>query len=136
MSERRWVVDTNVVVSRLLLPGSVPARAFDHALARGIVLVSAATLAELVEVLARNKFDPYVSRPDRQAFIGKLGGVARMVDIHWRGAACRDPRDDKFLQVAVSGEAEAIITGDADLLALHPFHGVDIVTPARFLERD
>lgn len=61
--------------------------------------------------------------------------LSRMVDIQWRCAACRDPKDDKFLHVAVNGEAEAIITGDADLLALHPFHGVEIVTPADFLAR-
>ncbi len=135
MGERRWVVDTNVLVSRLLMPGGTAARALDHALACGVLLVSEAMLAELVEVLSRRKFDPYVSRRDREVFIRKLGGVARVVDIRWQDAACRDAKDDKFLHVAVNGEAEAIITGDADLLALHPFHGVDIVTPAEFLAR-
>ena len=48
--------------------------------------------------------------------------------------ACRDPRDDKFLDVAVHGSADALVTGDADLLALHPFHGVPILTPSHFLE--
>ena len=49
--------------------------------------------------------------------------------------ACRDPRDDKFLEVAVRGRADAIVTGDADLLALHPFRGIAILTPAKYLER-
>lgn len=136
MPERRWVLDTNVLVSRLLLPGSVPARAVDHALARGVLLVSDETLAELVQVLSRPKFDPYVSRRHRQEFIRKLGGVARVVEIRWRDVVCRDPKDDKFLHVAVNGEAEAIVSGDRDLLALHPFHGVDIVAPAAFLGRE
>ena len=48
--------------------------------------------------------------------------------------ACRDPRDDKFLQVAVDGRANLILTGDLDLLALHPFAGVAIVSPAAYLE--
>ena len=76
MTERRFVVDTNVLVSRLLLPGGVPARALDHALARGVLLVSESTLAELTLVLSRAKFDAYVSRKDRQQFLRKLGGVA------------------------------------------------------------
>lgn len=135
MTERRFVVDTNVLVSRLLMPQSTPARALDHALARGVLLVSTATLAELADVLSRPKFDPYVSRHDREEFIRKLGGVARLVDIRWQDKACRDPKDDKFLHVAVNGEACAIVTGDADLLALHPFHGVAIVTPGDFLNR-
>jgi len=48
--------------------------------------------------------------------------------------ACRDPKDDKFLEVAVHGRADAIVTGDADLLALHPFRGIAILTPADYLE--
>jgi putative PIN family toxin of toxin-antitoxin system len=49
--------------------------------------------------------------------------------------ACRDPRDDKFLELAVHGRADILITGDADLLALHPFQGIAILTPAAFLNR-
>jgi len=133
MSERRCVVDTNVLVSRLLIPGGVPARAVDRALAQGVLLLSSATLAELAQVLSRPKFDPYVTRQEREDFIRKLGGVARLIDIRWQDAVCRDPRDDKFLHVAVNGEADVLITGDADLLVLHPFHGVRILTPADFL---
>jgi putative PIN family toxin of toxin-antitoxin system len=128
-----WVLDTNLLVSRLLVPSGTAAKAVDHALARGILLVSEATLQELVTVLGRSKFDPYVSREDRQQFIRLLGGVARVVPITTPIRACRDPKDDKFLEVAVHGEARAIITGDADLLDLDPFHGVRIVRPADFL---
>lgn len=60
-------------------------------------------------------------------------GVCRRVAITHRVQVCRDPCDDKFLHVALNGEAEAIVTGDADLLALHPFHGVQILSPAAFL---
>jgi predicted nucleic acid-binding protein len=49
--------------------------------------------------------------------------------------ACRDPRDDKFLEVAVHGRADAIVTGDRDLLDLNPFRGIAILTPAEYLER-
>ena len=128
-----WVVDTNVLLGRLLAPRGVAARAVDRALARGVLLVSEATLEELAEVLARPKFDPYLSRQERQRFIALLGGVARVVPIHHHLHACRDPKDDKFLDMALSGGAKAIITGDQDLLALHPFHTIPILSPAEFL---
>ncbi|MDP3873941.1 MAG: putative toxin-antitoxin system toxin component, PIN family [Methyloversatilis sp.] len=133
MPERRWVLDTNALISRLLLPTGAAARAVDHALARGVVLVSEETMSELAEVISRPKFDRYVSVADRVQFVRLLGGVARMVNITHRVTACRDPKDDKFLHVALNGEAEAIVTGDRDLLVLHPFHGISILSPADFV---
>lgn len=134
MIEQRLVLDTNVLVSRLLLPGGTAARAVDHALAHGVLLVSEETLAELVQVLSRPRFDRYVSMKDRRQFVNLLGGIARLVPITHRVAACRDPKDDKFLHVALNGEADAIISGDRDLLVLHPFHDVSILTPTAFLK--
>ena len=131
----RFVVDTNVLVSRLLAPRSTAAQAVDLALDRGNLLGSEETLAELVEVLARHKFDPYVSREDRREFIRMLGGVMQLVPITRRVTACRDPRDDKFLDIALAGDAAAIISGDRDLLVLNPWHGIPIVTPAAFIVR-
>ena len=128
----RWVVDTNVLLGRLLAPRGMAAQAVDLALAHGVLLVSEATLEELAEVLARPKFDPYVSHQERQRFIALLGGVARVLPIHHHIRACRDPRDDKFLDVALAGAAQALVTGDRDLLALHPFHGIPILSPAEF----
>lgn len=133
MPERRWVLDTNALISRLLLPTGVAARAVDHALARGVVLVSEETMNELAEVISRPKFDRYLSVAERVQFLRLFGGVARMVNITHRVAACRDPKDDKFLHVALNGEAEAIVTGDQDLLVLHPFHGISILSPADFI---
>ncbi len=133
MPERRWVLDTNTLVSRLLLPGGTAARAVDHALALGVPLVSDDTLAELAEVLSRPKFDRWVSVAERQRFIQLLGGVARRIVVTHRVRACRDPRDDKFLHVALNGGAEAIVSGDSDLLVLDPFHGVRMLKPAEFL---
>jgi putative PIN family toxin of toxin-antitoxin system len=128
-----WVLDTNTLVSRLLCPGGVAAQAVDHALARGVLLVSQETLDELVQVLTRAKFDPYISREDRRRFLELLGGVARVVPVVRPIRACRDPKGDKFLDVALSGEAGAIITGDQDLLVLDPFHGIRVVSPSVFL---
>ncbi|MCB1883653.1 MAG: putative toxin-antitoxin system toxin component, PIN family [Geminicoccaceae bacterium] len=123
MGERGTVLDTNVVVSRLLAPASVPARAVDGAL-QGGVLVSEATLQELAKVLARPKFDPYATRDERERFFALFARVAVQVVVHHRVQARRDPKDDGALEVAVNG--------DADLLALHPFRGVVILTPGAF----
>lgn len=132
-ADRRLVIDTNLWISRLLVPGGTAARAVDHGLSWGIPLMSEETLTELSEVLSRDRFDRYVSREDRRHFLRLLGGIVRVIPITQRIAACRDPKDDKFLDVALNGEAHLILTGDQDLLELHPFHGIEIVSPADFL---
>jgi putative PIN family toxin of toxin-antitoxin system len=136
MSHReRVVVDTNALVSRLLVPGSVAGRAVDRAVERGRLLVGEATMVELTTVLGRAKFDPYVSLADRQQFIRLLGRIAELVPILRPVRACRDPKDDMFLEVAVNGGADLIVTGDRDLLELHPFLGIPILSPAEYLRR-
>ena len=135
MAERqRIVVDTNVMISRLLRPPSVPGQAMRRPVDEGTLLVSEATMGELADVLARPKFDPYVSVEERQQFLLLLGRIVEMVPILHRIRACRDPRDDKFLEVAVNGDAD-IISGDRDLADLHPFRGTSILTPAQFVAR-
>jgi putative PIN family toxin of toxin-antitoxin system len=130
----RLVVDTNVVLSALLFPGSVPGRALY--LAQGnVVLASKLTLQELKDVADRGRFDRYVEPERRRRFVAAYMRAIVMVDIPFPIRACRDPRDDKFLEVAVHGHADLIVTGDADLLALNPFQGIAILTPAEYLER-
>ena len=130
---QRLIVDTNALVSRLLLPASIPGQAVDKAVEEAQLLISEATLEELADVLARAKFDPYVTVGDRQEFLRLLDRIAEMVPIIHTIRACRDARDDKFLELAVNGEAGLIITGDADLLDLDPFQGIPIITPANYL---
>lgn len=137
IEEHRLVLDTNTLISRVLIPGGVAGRAVDKALLEGLPLVSEETMAELVRVLNRPKFDRYVSIEDRQQFIRLLGGIVRMVPIRHRIAVCRDPKDDMFLHVALNGEARTLITGDQDLLVLHESfkrkHGLCIMSPADYL---
>jgi putative PIN family toxin of toxin-antitoxin system len=97
--------------------------------------VSSATLEELADVLSHSGFDRYVSVDDRQEFIRLFARVAEVVPITLRIRACRDPDDGKFLELAVNGSADTIVTGDQDLLALDPFRGIPVVTPARYLGR-
>jgi putative PIN family toxin of toxin-antitoxin system len=130
----RVVIDNNALVSRLLIPGSVPGRAVRKAVDEAQLLVSEATLEELADVLARPKFDPYVSIADRQDFIRLLGRIAELVPITFAVRACRDPKDDKFLELAINGRADLIVTGDLDLLELNPFRDIPITGPAACLE--
>jgi putative PIN family toxin of toxin-antitoxin system len=128
----RTVVDTGVVVSAVLLPRSVPRQAFDLAV-RGRLLVSAATIAELDDVLRRAKFDKYVSEERRREFLAALIRQAELVEVAEAIKECRDAKDNKFLEVAATGGATHIVSGDDDLLVLHPFRGIQIVTPQDFL---
>jgi uncharacterized protein len=131
----RIVVDTNALVSRLLLPSSVSAQAVRKAVDSSILLVSDATMNELADVLALPKFDRYISLKDRQQFLRLLGRLAEFVPIVYPIRACRDPKDDKFLEVALNGEAQVILTGDADLLAFNPWQGIAVLSPTEYLKR-
>lgn len=93
-------------------------------------------MLELADVLARSKFDRYVSIADRQQFLRLLSRVCEMVSISHGVRECRDPDDDKFLEVALNGQAELVITGDADLLALHPWRDIAILSPQQYLKRN
>jgi uncharacterized protein len=130
----RCVFDTNVLVSALLLPDSKPRKALDLALRKGKVLLSFSTLAELYEVLSRKQFRRYVDDEDVRSFLAALTREAQWVDVDVRITACRDSKDDKFLELAASGHATHIVTGDSDLLALNPFRGIQILPPHSFLE--
>lgn len=133
MNRARVILDTNVVISRMLIPKSVAGRAVSRLLHDAQLLVSEATLAELAETLTRKKFDPYVTPEDRQEFFRRFARVAEWVAVTSTVRLCRDPTDDKFLELALDGQANIIVTGDRDLLALPPFHSVAILTPAEVL---
>lgn len=131
----RLVFDTNALVSALLAGDSIPAQAFAWAESYDVLLASTATLTEFEQVLNRKKFDRYLSLEARRVFLRRYRDAAELVLIRKEIRACRDPRDDKFLELAVNGKANYILTGDEDLLVLDPFQKVRIVTPRAFLEK-
>lgn len=135
MNNNRFVFDTNVTISALMSPKSIPRQAFDIAQLSGIFLVSAESILELNEVLSRKRFERYFSTEERLQFISKFFTDAEIVEIKESIKTCRDPKDDKFLELAVNGSANFIITGDQDLLVLHPFRDIKIITPNELLER-
>jgi putative PIN family toxin of toxin-antitoxin system len=69
----------------------------------------------------------------RQALLDDFINLLEIVVPQIEVAICRDPDDDKFLSLAVSGNADLILTGDDDLLTLHPFRGLNILSPSTYL---
>lgn len=130
-----FIFDTNSLISAHLLSGSTSRKAYDVALLKGIVVYSEETIKELEEVFLRKKFDKYLTLTIREKAIKvyKESGVLIQPSSNFK--ACRDPKDDMFLHLAVDAKAKCIVTGDPDLLVLHPFEGIPILTPAEFLEK-
>jgi uncharacterized protein len=129
----RVVLDTNVLVSAALKQKSMPGMAALLVERRGDLLKSLATEQQLFKVVARPYFDALID-PDTRAWLKKLMAAAELITIIERIVACRDPTDDKFLELAVNGHADLIVSGDGDLLALNPFREIPIVTPAVFIQ--
>lgn len=129
----RFVFDTNVIISAVLLAGSVPQQAFDKALDEGKILISTPILLELAEVFSRNKLDKYLLKEERMRLLIAFLKETELVEITELITDCRDPKDNKFLELAVSGKADCIISGDDDLLVLDPFRGIPILKPKEFL---
>jgi len=127
------VVDTNTFVSTIIGEFSIPAKAVEAAIVSDTLLRSIDTWNELEDVLMRNKFDRYQAADVRRAFLDFLDLAMESISVHTTLAVSRDPKDDKFLELAIDGHADMIITGDNDLLTLHPFRGVHIITPADYL---
>jgi putative PIN family toxin of toxin-antitoxin system len=131
----RLVFDTNILISHLLIPTGIPAKAIRKGMHMGQLIVSDDTLNELASVISRPKFDRYISLQNRKDFFRFLGRVVKRVTIIRNIQACRDPKDDKFLELVVNGQSETIITGDEDLLALNPFRSIRIITASEFLDQ-
>ncbi len=133
-SKERYVFDTNVIISALLFNTSVPGQAFIRALEHGTIIVSQSLVEELSDVLGRDKFTRYVTREERERFLESLIRESEVAEITDEVHACRDPKDDQILELAVNGNATTVVTGDDDLLVLNPFRGIPIVTPATLLK--
>jgi len=127
------VVDTNVFISAALKEKSQPAIAVRTVSTADLLLKSTTTEREVFIALARPRLAPLIP-PRFRDWLHELLAAAELVTITERITACRDPKDDKFLELAVNGHADLIVSGDADLLTLNPFQGIPIVTPADFVQ--
>lgn len=136
MTRERVVIDTNVLISGLFSITSTPALAVERAITKGQLVATSETLRELIEKLLLPKFDRYVSRERREALLQRVASLVEIVEVLQHVHASRDPKDDKFLEAAVNGRANVLVTGDRDLLDLNPFRGIAIVPPAEYLGRE
>ena len=128
-----FVFDTNSIISAHLLPTSIVRAAYNKALEQGVLLHSKDTLSELVQVFFRPKFDKYLPVKERIIAIDLFEKKSFLTDIFIKIEACRDVKDNKFLELALSGNAKFIITGDKDLLVLDGFHDIRIISAGDFL---
>jgi uncharacterized protein len=131
-------MDTSTLVSAALRIESVPHQALSKALGSCDVCASMETLAELEHVLDRDKFDRYLDRESRRAFVALMRRHVRLFAVQDVGIltahpTCRDPRDTQFLALALTAEADALVSSDEDLLIMHPWCGIPIMTPTEFL---
>jgi putative PIN family toxin of toxin-antitoxin system len=127
----KLVVDTNVFVSAAFKELSWPGMVVRWVDKFGGLLKTSATEQEIFDVVQR----PRIAENTVPLFAARLRQIfaaAELVTITERVAACRDPKDDKFLELAVNGRADLIVSGDADLLVLDTFRGIPIITPAAF----
>ena len=127
----KCVVDTNVLISAALTKGA-PFRIVEHLIKNNALIFSKETISELSSRIIQPKFDKYVSAEDRETYINNLILSADLVIIDNLIQGCRDRDDDKFLETAVKGDAQFIISGDQDLLTMHRLEGIDIVTVQEF----
>lgn len=127
------VLDASTLVSAIIGRGSVPDRAVRHAFMAGRVAVSEATLAELFDVFARPRLARFIDAELRDEVLALIDNYGVFFAPGERVMDCRDAKDNKYLDLALAAGAEVILSGDDDLLVLHPWRGVRILRPAEYL---
>ncbi|MEW5872358.1 MAG: putative toxin-antitoxin system toxin component, PIN family [Chloroflexota bacterium] len=134
----RIVLDTGVLVSALIrrqgTTGDVLRALRDG---RFTIIYTTDTLVEIVDVLGRAPLRAkyHIQPEDITALINLIRLRGELATPTRRVTACRDPQDDKFLEAALAGNADCLVSGDADLLDLKLFEGIPILRPAEFLAR-
>lgn len=129
------IFDTNCLVSTLLSPDSRVADSFRRGLEIGVLLTSEECFKEVVGVLQRPKFRKYYSNDELLFFQSILLKELQFQLVKSNVSICRDPKDDKFLNLALESQADFLITGDNDLLTLKRFNNTEIISPREFLEK-
>jgi uncharacterized protein len=130
----RIILDTNILVSYMLKPSADMSKLMGSILASGRLLLSQDTFDELQRVIERFVTRGFITIQESSEFLGALVEVADWVKILEHVRVCRDPNDDIFLELAVNAQATFLITGDKDLLALHPFRDTRIITAREYLD--
>jgi putative PIN family toxin of toxin-antitoxin system len=123
----RVVIDTNIWIS-FLIGKSLTGLSQAIISSQIIVLFSDDLFCELIEVLNRPKFKKYFSESAIKDLVTLLYEKVDLIEVTSHFDDCRDAKDNFLLDLAVSGHANYLVTGDADLLILNPFHSVKIIS--------
>jgi uncharacterized protein len=127
------VFDASSIVSAALKEDSIPARALLLARAHDTICLSQAVETEIWEVLLRPKFRKYISDITRERILDILGAAALTVEPSERITDCRDAKDNKYLELALTAGASIIVSSDEDLLVLDPWRGIRILRPVDYV---
>ena len=138
MNHKLIVIDTNVLLSATLSPNGTARKALDKVYKEFKIAQSDKTYQELNTRIYKRKFDKYISDQDRQDFLDIVKKYSQFIEIKSQINTCRDPDDNKFLELAKDAKAEFLITGDQDLLSLKTLaeYQNQMITPRDFLDLD
>ncbi len=139
MAEVRVVVDTNIWLNYLFFKNAATSQTVRLLFSQGhTVIASEQTLEEVRNVLSREKFDRILPLELRLAFYFEIGELSEIIKPTSAITVCRDPKDNMFLEAALDGKADYLVTRDKDLLELdgdsYPDWSFRIVTPGDFLD--
>jgi len=128
------VLDTSTLVSAIGWKESKPRHILNRCLNKEfIILISPDCLKELKDVLFRKKFD-FIDKDMKEELLLLLCEIAKIVIPKTHIKICRDKKDNKFIELAIDGKANYIVTGDDDLLSLKKFDNIKIISPSDFLK--
>lgn len=133
MNKIKIILDTNIIISAFLFKNSKPRQVLEIAKNNHLLLLSKTIIEEMETVINRSKFDRYLALNKRKELLNILIESALIIEPNIIINECRDTKDNKYLELAITGEAECIITGDQDLLVLNPFQEIKIITVQEFL---
>ena len=131
----RLILDTNVIISGVLFKGEAIRSLLIYVLNEYQLVFSQTTWDELASVFQRDAFKKMMPLGARLRVLAELASKVEVVESTSIVTDCRDPKDNKFLSLAIDANAIAIVTGDKDLKVLHPYKGIAIQSPADFMRR-
>lgn len=127
------VFDTNVLISAALGEG-ICRQAFEIGKDKGQLARSEETFKELAKTLEKPRLQKYLEPETKIDFLANFLKMTKLFVATEMITICRDPKDDMFLELAISCQANALVTRDGDLLTLHPFRGIPIITVSNFVK--
>lgn len=135
VSRSRVVLDSNLIISAFLIPESIPSKALQIAIEYFDIIISVETALEVTEVLKRDKFNRYGTKEERAERVKLYVQTGVFFPLLVTVTDCKDPKDNKFLELALSSETELIVSGDKkDLLVMDGYRGLEIITARNFIE--